>query len=130
MNALVLTLALAAGLAVSAPEPMVAAQPDSTTRVVADTLAMRPALVRVNDASVQELIELGLPADVAEAVIDHRTYVSYFNSLFDLLEVPGMTTALLAKIRGRIEVAPVFETARREQRERSKAPASCVPRQA
>jgi DNA uptake protein ComE-like DNA-binding protein len=98
-------LALAGTLAASAPVAAGAAGADSL------------ALVDLNEASVHELVALGLPGEVAEAVVDHRTYVSYFNSLFDLLQVPGMTPELLKAIRDRVEVAPVFETARREQEE-------------
>lgn len=109
-------LVLALAVALAAPPAAVPASPtDASSATVAATSA--PQTVDVNDASVQELIDVGLPAEVAEALVDYRTYVAYFNSLFDLLEVPGMTPELLARIRGRIEVAPVFETARREQEE-------------
>ena len=115
MNA-TLALALAAALAVSSPEAAiaVAADPSRVAPLPAAT-ASGQASVDVNDASLQDLIDLGLPGEVAEAMIDYRTYVSYFNSLFDLLQVPGMTADLLARIRTRVTVAPVFETARREQ---------------
>lgn len=113
MTPLLLVLVLAAALA--APAPAAPAVRAGTASGVIDSLALQR--VDLNGASVPQLVDLGLPLGVAEAVVDHRTYVAYFNSLFDLLQVPGMTPELLARIRNRIEVAPVFETARREQEE-------------
>jgi DNA uptake protein ComE-like DNA-binding protein len=119
VKAVLCVLAFAAAIPAAGPAAAAAVVADTTARAAGGAGASipSPVIVDVNEATPAELVALGLPPAVAEAVVDHRTYVAYFNSLFDLLQVPGMTPELLALVRGRIEVAPVFETARREQQE-------------
>jgi len=108
IGALVAAPAAAAVDSTSAPARFDGSAADSTSVTL---------LVDLNTATRHEIGALPIPPEVADAIVDYRTYEAYFNSLFDLLRVPGMTPQLLAAIRGRVAVSPVFETARREQDE-------------
>jgi DNA uptake protein ComE-like DNA-binding protein len=52
----------------------------------------------VNRATLEELQQLPVPALVAQNLWSYRTYVRFFRSMQDLLEVEGVTTELLAKL--------------------------------
>ena len=71
----------------------------------------------LNRASLDQIKALPIPGDVAEAIYHYRTYRAYFGSIYDLMEVPGMTPELLGKIRPLIHITPVFELEREELRE-------------
>lgn len=75
------------------------------------------AIVDLNTAPPARIRALPVPRAVADAILEHRTYQALFNSVFDLLEVEGMTPELLEGIRARVSVSPVFESARVEQQE-------------
>ena len=69
----------------------------------------------INRATLEQVRALPIPASVAEAIVEHRTYVAPFAGLFDLLAVEGMTPELLQRLRPLIATTPVFESARLEQ---------------
>jgi len=71
----------------------------------------------LNRAGAAEIAALPLPRDLADAIVDHRTYVSYFTSLYDLLQVPGLTPEWLEFLRPRVFITPLFEAQRQEQEE-------------
>lgn len=81
---------------------------------IADTTG---AALDLNAATREQLIALPVAPAVADAVIDHRTYIGWFTSAWQLLEVPGITPELFASIRGRVRVTPLFEAQRREMDE-------------
>jgi DNA uptake protein ComE-like DNA-binding protein len=76
-----------------------------------------PAPLDINGATPDQIRALPVPPEVAEAILDHRTYVAPFAGLFDLLAVKGMTPELLQRLRPLIATTPVFESARLEQEE-------------
>jgi len=113
-------LALAIGSAgLELPRVPGVAVPDAPPGAVADTAAAAPAPVPldINRAPPEAIRALPIPPEVAEAILDHRTYVAYFAGIFELLAVPGMTPELLQRLRPLIATTPVFETARLEQEE-------------
>ncbi len=69
----------------------------------------------LNRATPEQVRALPIPPGVADAILDHRSYRSFFTSLFDLLQVEGMTPELLQRLRPRIFITPRFESARQEQ---------------
>ncbi len=71
----------------------------------------------LNRATLDALKTLPIPAAVAEAIYEHRTYDSYFNSLFDLMEVEGVTPEILETLRPLVTVTPVFQLQEDELRE-------------
>ncbi len=52
------------------------------------------------------MLALPIPAEVARAIVDHRDYVAYFGSVYDLNDVPGMTPALLAALKPLVATLP------------------------
>jgi DNA uptake protein ComE-like DNA-binding protein len=104
--ALVACLAPPAG---RAAEPVAAAAPESVAAAVPP--------IDINRATPEQVRALPVPPEVAEAILDYRTYVAPFASLFDLLAVEGMTPELLQRLRPRVWTTPVFESARLEQEE-------------
>ena len=56
-------------------------------------------LVDLNTASLEEVMTLPIPEDVARAIIEYRTYQRYFDNVYELLEVDGVTPSLFARIK-------------------------------
>jgi DNA uptake protein ComE-like DNA-binding protein len=111
------SLALAATAARAAPPDL-----SAMVRVLAPaidssaaTRLSQPAQIDLNQASDDQIRALPIPRIVAENILEHRTYRALFTSLFDLLEVEGMTPELLQRIRPLLYVTPLFEGARQEQ---------------
>jgi hypothetical protein len=71
----------------------------------------------INHASLDALKSLPIPGDVAEAIYEYRTYRSYFNSLYDLLVVEGVTPQMLETLRPLVVVTPVFQLEQEDMRE-------------
>ena len=71
----------------------------------------------LNRASLDQIRQLPVPGDLAEAIYEFRTYREYFGSIYDLMKVKGMTPEILEKIRPLVFVEPVFELEREELRE-------------
>jgi len=92
--------ALVLGCAGFAAGPAQAADPDPG----------RPALARgkldLNRASLEQIRALPIAADVATSIWEHRTYVRYFDDLFDLRDVPGVTGETIATLRPLVAVLP------------------------
>jgi DNA uptake protein ComE-like DNA-binding protein len=62
----------------------------------------------LNRASQEEILQLPIAPELARAIYDFRTFRSLFGSVYDLLAVPGMTSATFAEIRDLVTVAPRF----------------------
>ncbi len=110
--ALMALVALTIGLGTAGAAPA----PD-TTRAARENAASTPVTsptVDLNHASRDELLALPITPAIADAIIDHRTYEAWFTSVWDLLDVPGVTPELLAKLRDRVIVEAAFETTRSE----------------
>ncbi len=60
----------------------------------------------LNRASMAEVMDLPIPEEVARSIIDYRTYVRYFGSLYDLMEVEGMTAEHLAALKPLVSTMP------------------------
>ncbi|HPF35157.1 MAG TPA: helix-hairpin-helix domain-containing protein [Candidatus Krumholzibacteria bacterium] len=61
--------------------------------------AAPPAKVDLNSASLAEVQSLPIPEELARNIVEYRTYVRYFGSIYDVLDVEGMTPAHLAAIK-------------------------------
>ncbi len=109
-----LLLALALGLAAALSVPVSAQEPE---REPTPTPYSRDNQLDLNRAPLDAIEALPIPADVAKAIYDYRTYQSYFNSIYDLLDIPQMTAELLQRIRPLVKITPVFEIEKEELRE-------------
>ncbi len=107
-------LGLAAAMALAAPA---AAQPAPAKDSLGGAISTGAPLLDINRATPEEIRALPIPPEVADAIVDYRTYVARFASLFELLSVKGMTPALLQGLRPLVATTPVFESARLEQEE-------------
>ena len=111
-------LALAVTLAAPAPAPAAArAAPAESLAAPPGAGARVAGQVDLNRAPAEAIRALPVPREVAEAILDHRTYIAPFTGLFDLLSVEGMTPELLQRLRPLVVTSPVFESARLEQEE-------------
>ena len=70
----------------------------------------RPALAQgkldLNTASLDEILALPIDEDVARSIHNHRTFVRYFNDLFDLNEVPLVTPEVVDILKPLVAVLP------------------------
>ena len=73
-------------------------------------LAARPqdraAPVDLNSASLEEVLALPIPGDLAGRIVEYRTYVRYFDNIFDVLDVEGMTNEIFAEIKPLVSTMP------------------------
>ena len=60
----------------------------------------------LNRAVLEEVAALPIPAELARSIIDYRTYVRFFASVYDLMEVEGMTADYLAVLRPLVSTLP------------------------
>ncbi len=68
--------------------------------------AAPPEKMDLNRASLAEVLELPIPEDIARNIIEYRTYVRYFSSVYDLIEVEGMTPGLVATLKPLVATMP------------------------
>jgi len=68
--------------------------------------AAPPEKVDLNRASLAEVMDLPIPGDIARNIIEYRTYVRYFSSVYDLNDVEGMTPAMLATLKPLVATMP------------------------
>ena len=69
-------------------------------------LAAPTGLVDLNRASLEEIRQLPLDEDLARQIVDYRDYVRYFNNVYDLMDVEGMTSAKLAELKPLVATLP------------------------
>jgi DNA uptake protein ComE-like DNA-binding protein len=63
-------------------------------------------LIDLNRASVAEIEMLPISSELALAIHEYRTYVRYFNNVYDLMEVEGMTPVILSSIKPLVATLP------------------------
>lgn len=64
------------------------------------------AKLDLNAATLEQVLALPIPPEVARAIIDHREYVAYFGSVYDLAGVPGVTPAMIAALKPLVATLP------------------------
>lgn len=78
------------------------------TEGLARYAAAAPDAVELNRATLEEISTLPISKELAKAIWDHRTYTDFFTSVFDLFQVPGMTSEAFVALRDRVIVQPKF----------------------
>lgn len=68
--------------------------------------AAQPAPVDLNSASLETVLALPIPGDLARRIVDHRDYLRYFDDVYDLMEIEGMTPELLAVLKPLVSTMP------------------------
>ncbi len=69
-------------------------------------LAAPPGLVDLNRATLEEVLQLPVDEELARRIVDYRDYVRYFDNVYDLMEVEGMTSADLAVLKPLVATLP------------------------
>lgn len=62
-----------------------------------------PAKLDLNSATLEEILTLPVPADLARRIYDHRVYVRYYENIYDLMDVEGMSGAVLEQLKPLVE---------------------------
>ena len=88
---LVCLLSVAPGLAADPVEPAEAG---------------RRAPVDLNSAPAEAILGLPIPMELAENIIDFRTHLRYFDSVYDLMDVEGMTSEIFAVLKPLVSTLP------------------------
>ncbi len=60
----------------------------------------------LNRATREQLKKLPIPAEVADAIYEYRTYRSYFSSIYDLRHVEGVTPAMIKELLPLVATMP------------------------
>jgi len=68
--------------------------------------AGRRALVDLNTAPVEAILGLPISQELAENIIDHRVHLAYFENVYDLMDVPGMTPEIFAVLKPLVSTLP------------------------
>jgi DNA uptake protein ComE-like DNA-binding protein len=65
-----------------------------------------PAAVDLNSAPLEAILALPIPADLAKRIHDRRVYERFYVSVFELMDVEGMTPELLETLKPLVSVLP------------------------
>ncbi len=63
--------------------------------------------IDLNSASLEEIMELPLPPEDARAIYEYREFRSYFESVYDLMKVPGIDARDLETLKPLVRIEPV-----------------------
>ncbi|HVP57739.1 MAG TPA: helix-hairpin-helix domain-containing protein [bacterium] len=69
--------------------------------------APRATLVDLNSATLEEMYDLPISPDMARAIFNYREYRGYFKSIYDLMMIPGMDSAILEQLKPLVSIEPV-----------------------
>ena len=69
-------------------------------------VAAPTGLVDLNRASLEEILQLPVSEELARRIVDYRDYVRYFDNVYDLMDVEGMTSADLARLKPLVATLP------------------------
>ncbi len=69
-------------------------------------LASDGAKLDLNSATLAQIQALPISADLAQRIYDYRTYERYFDNVYDLMDVDGMTAADLELLKPLVETLP------------------------
>ena len=62
--------------------------------------------VDLNSASLETILALPISEDVARAIVDYRDYVRYYEDIYEVLEVEGVTPQILAALKPLVQTLP------------------------
>ncbi len=63
-------------------------------------------LVDLNSASLEEVLSLPIPEELARRIVEYRTYLRYFNNVYELREVDGMTPEYMEALKPLVATVP------------------------
>ena len=65
--------------------------------------------IDLNRATLDEIMSLPIPQEVAESIYEHIYFESYLGSVYELRDIPGMTQELFNTIRPLVRVQAMYE---------------------
>ena len=72
----------------------------------AATRAERSQPLDLNSASLEEVLALPIDPDLARRIVDYRTYVRYFDDIYELMDIEGMTPEILERLKPLVSTMP------------------------
>jgi DNA uptake protein ComE-like DNA-binding protein len=85
--------------------------------VLAGGAARADERLELNGASLEQIRELPVPPEVAQAIWERREFVDYYLVIQDLLDVEGMTPVLLESLRPLVVIEAVPLSPERQRKE-------------
>ncbi len=76
------------------------------TAEVSPALGAASGKLDLNRASLEEILALPIPEGLARQIHDYRTYVRYFDNVYELMDVPGMTAEHLELLKPHVATLP------------------------
>ncbi|RMG65646.1 MAG: helix-hairpin-helix domain-containing protein, partial [Calditrichaeota bacterium] len=70
----------------------------------------------LNNASYEEIARLPIPAELAERIYERIDRQGPFTSVYQLLDIEGMTVPLFLKIKPLVRIEPYMPQSEREER--------------
>ncbi len=67
-------------------------------------------LIDLNTATLEEIRTLPIEEDTAWYIWEHRTYIKYFTSVYELLDIEGIDRETFEKLRPLVRIFPPIET--------------------
>jgi len=68
--------------------------------------AQQASLVDLNSASLEEVLSLPIPEELARTIVDYRTYLRFFDNVYELMEVNGMTPEYFQALKPLVATMP------------------------
>ncbi len=69
-------------------------------------VAATSSKVDLNSASLEEIMALPISAELAKQIVDYRTYLRFFDNVFELMEIRGVTPEILDRLKPLVETIP------------------------
>jgi len=61
----------------------------------------------LNSATLEEISDLPITPEIAQAIYDYREFRGYFKSVYDLMKIPGIDSAVLEELKPLVAIEPV-----------------------
>ena len=62
--------------------------------------------VDLNSAPLEEVLSLPIPEEMANRIVDYRTFVRFFDNVYELMDIDGMTPELFATLKPLVATMP------------------------
>jgi len=63
--------------------------------------------VDLNSAALEEIMDLPITPEIAQAIYNYREFRGYFKSIYDLMKIPGIDSAVLEELKPLVAIEPV-----------------------
>jgi DNA uptake protein ComE-like DNA-binding protein len=80
--------------------------PGFTGKAFAADSGQERALLDLNSASLEEVLALPIPEELARRLVDYRDYVRYYLNIYELMDVTGMTAEIFQEIKPLVSTMP------------------------